>query len=197
MKHGGSSRTSRRATALPGVTAVERTGPQDPAMPASRDNDRLIVVTEGELTAEIAARPAAVPAQAVIVIPAGVPHRSGTQQPLRFAISTPTFRRQTSTRNSPQPSRRATGRRSGGGAWLAAAAAKSRSPSSSALSRFASTTARHSAGCATRLARARLVLIRRVELKTTPFRALAPVPGADGQGRVRASVAAGCSSRLA
>ena len=57
------------------ITAVERTGPEDPVTPASRDNDRLIVVTQGELTAEIAARPAPVPAQAVIVIPAGVPHR--------------------------------------------------------------------------------------------------------------------------
>ncbi len=54
---------------------MERTGPEDPGTPASRDNDRLVVVTEGELTAEIAARSAAVPAQAVIVIPAGVPHR--------------------------------------------------------------------------------------------------------------------------
>ena len=57
------------------VTAVERTGPEDLGTPASRDNDRLIVVTEGKLTAEIAAQPAAVPAQAVIVIPAGGPHR--------------------------------------------------------------------------------------------------------------------------
>src|ERR1700733_10265330 len=57
------------------LTAVERTGPEDPGGPASRDNDRLIVVTEGQLTAEIAARPAAVAAPAVIVIPAGVPHR--------------------------------------------------------------------------------------------------------------------------
>jgi mannose-6-phosphate isomerase-like protein (cupin superfamily) len=65
---------------------VERTGPQDPAMPASRDNDRLIVVTEGELTAEIAARPAAVPAQAVIVIPVGVPHRiwNSSAAPVRY-----------------------------------------------------------------------------------------------------------------
>lgn len=57
------------------VTAVERTGPEDPGTSASRDDDRLIVVTQGELTAEIGTRPAAVPAQAVIVIPAGVPHR--------------------------------------------------------------------------------------------------------------------------
>ena len=64
------------------VTVVERTGPEDPGPPASRDNDRLVVVTEGELTAEIAARPAAVPAQAVIVIPAGVPHRIWNSSPI-------------------------------------------------------------------------------------------------------------------
>jgi mannose-6-phosphate isomerase-like protein (cupin superfamily) len=57
------------------MTAVERTGPEDPGTPATRDADRLIVVSQGELQAEIAARPAAVPAQAVMVIPAGVPHR--------------------------------------------------------------------------------------------------------------------------
>jgi mannose-6-phosphate isomerase-like protein (cupin superfamily) len=57
------------------VTAVERTGPEHPAPSASRDNDRLLVVTQGELAAEIAGRPAAVPAQAVTVIPAGLPHR--------------------------------------------------------------------------------------------------------------------------
>ena len=57
------------------LTVVERTGPDGPGTPASRDNDRLIVVTQGELTTEIAKRPAAVPAQAVLVIPAGVPHR--------------------------------------------------------------------------------------------------------------------------
>jgi mannose-6-phosphate isomerase-like protein (cupin superfamily) len=68
------------------VTAVERTGPEDPGTPASRDNDRLVVVTEGELTAEIAARSAAVPAQAVIVIPAGVPHRiwNASPTPVRY-----------------------------------------------------------------------------------------------------------------
>ncbi len=68
------------------VTAVERTGPEDPGTAASRDNDRLIVVTEGELTAEIAARPAAVPAQALIVIPAGMPHRiwNSSPTPVRY-----------------------------------------------------------------------------------------------------------------
>lgn len=83
------------------VTAVERTGPEDPGMPASRDNDRLVVVTEGELTAEITARPAAVPAQALIVIPAGMPHRIWTPHPPRIAISTPTSRHRTPTRDSP------------------------------------------------------------------------------------------------
>ena len=68
------------------VTAVERTGPEDPGTPASPDNDRLVVVTEGELTAEIAAQPAVVPAQAVIVIPAGVPHRiwNSSPTPVRY-----------------------------------------------------------------------------------------------------------------
>jgi mannose-6-phosphate isomerase-like protein (cupin superfamily) len=56
------------------VTAVERTGREDPGTTASRDSDRLLVVTEGELTAEIAAHPTAVPARAVIVVPAGLPH---------------------------------------------------------------------------------------------------------------------------
>jgi mannose-6-phosphate isomerase-like protein (cupin superfamily) len=63
------------------VTAVERTGPENPGTPASRDNDRLVVVTEGELTAEIAAQQTAVPAPAVIVIPAGVPHRIRNSSP--------------------------------------------------------------------------------------------------------------------
>jgi quercetin dioxygenase-like cupin family protein len=63
------------------VTAVDRTGPEEPGPPASRDNDRLVVVTQGELTAEIAARPEAVPAQAVIDIPAGVPHRIWNSSP--------------------------------------------------------------------------------------------------------------------
>ncbi len=68
------------------VAAVERTGPEDPGTPASRDNDRLVVVTQGELTAEVAARAAAVPAQAVIVIPAGVPHRiwNSSSTPVRY-----------------------------------------------------------------------------------------------------------------
>jgi mannose-6-phosphate isomerase-like protein (cupin superfamily) len=56
------------------VTAVERTGPENPGTPGSRDNDRLVVVTDGRLAAEIAAQRTHVPAPAVIVIPAGVPH---------------------------------------------------------------------------------------------------------------------------
>jgi mannose-6-phosphate isomerase-like protein (cupin superfamily) len=57
-----------------------------PYTPASRDHDRLVVVTQGELAAEIAARPVAVPAQAVIVIPAGVPHRiwNASSSPVRY-----------------------------------------------------------------------------------------------------------------
>ncbi len=68
------------------VTAVKRTGPEDGGTPASRDNDRLVVVTQGELTAEIAARPDAVPAQSVMVIPAGVPHRiwNSSSTPVRY-----------------------------------------------------------------------------------------------------------------
>jgi mannose-6-phosphate isomerase-like protein (cupin superfamily) len=65
---------------------VERTGPENPGTPASRDSDRLVVVTEGELTAEIAAQQTAVPAQAVIVIPAGLPHRlwNSSPAPVRY-----------------------------------------------------------------------------------------------------------------
>jgi mannose-6-phosphate isomerase-like protein (cupin superfamily) len=68
------------------VTAVERTGPEDPVRPTTRDHDRLIVVTEGRLTAEIAGRPAGVPAQAVIVIPADLPHRiwNSSSAPVRY-----------------------------------------------------------------------------------------------------------------
>jgi mannose-6-phosphate isomerase-like protein (cupin superfamily) len=78
--------TDESTGARTALTAVERTGPEDPGTPASRDNDRLIVVTEGKLTAEIAARPAAVPAQAVILIPAGVPHRiwNASPTPVRY-----------------------------------------------------------------------------------------------------------------
>jgi mannose-6-phosphate isomerase-like protein (cupin superfamily) len=75
--------TGARAARL---TAVERTGPENPGAPESRDNDRLIVVTEGELTAEIAAQQAAVPAPAVVVIPAGLPHRiwNSASAPVRY-----------------------------------------------------------------------------------------------------------------
>jgi mannose-6-phosphate isomerase-like protein (cupin superfamily) len=68
------------------ITAVERTGPETPAGPESQDNDRLIIVTEGRLDTEIAARSAGVPAEAVIVIPAGVPHRiwSSSAAPVRY-----------------------------------------------------------------------------------------------------------------
>jgi quercetin dioxygenase-like cupin family protein len=68
------------------ITAAERTGPEVPGEPASRDNDRLIVVTKGQLNTEIAARAAAVPAEAVIVIPAGVPHLiwNSSPAPVRY-----------------------------------------------------------------------------------------------------------------
>jgi quercetin dioxygenase-like cupin family protein len=74
-----SARTAR-------VEAVERTGPEDPGTPASRPNDRLVVVTQGELAAEIAARAAPVPAPAVIFIPADVPHHlwNSSSAPARY-----------------------------------------------------------------------------------------------------------------
>jgi quercetin dioxygenase-like cupin family protein len=57
------------------VMAVERSGPEPPCTATSRDDDRLIVVAQGQLSTEIAARSAVVAAEAVIFIPAGVPHR--------------------------------------------------------------------------------------------------------------------------
>ena len=65
---------------------MKRTGPEDSGTPASRGNDRLIVVTEGDLSAEIAGRSAGVPAQALIVIPAGVPHFiwNSSSAPVRY-----------------------------------------------------------------------------------------------------------------
>jgi quercetin dioxygenase-like cupin family protein len=66
-------KSSGAATAQ--VMAAERTGPEEAGAPAKRDDDRLIVVTQGELTAEVAAKPATVPSEAVIVIPAGALHR--------------------------------------------------------------------------------------------------------------------------
>jgi quercetin dioxygenase-like cupin family protein len=68
------------------IMTVEWTGPEAPGTPGSRDNDRLIVVTEGQLNTEISAQAAAVPAQAVIVIPAGVPHHiwNSSSAPVRY-----------------------------------------------------------------------------------------------------------------
>jgi hypothetical protein len=68
------------------LTAVERTGPETPAAPGGQDTDRLIIVTEGQLDTEIAGRSAGVPAEAVIVIPAGVPHRiwNSSAAPVRY-----------------------------------------------------------------------------------------------------------------
>ena len=65
------------------VTAVERTGPEDPGTPASRDNDRLVVVTEGKLTAEIAARPGRRPG------PGGDRHPGWCAAPHLELIATP------------------------------------------------------------------------------------------------------------
>jgi quercetin dioxygenase-like cupin family protein len=68
------------------ITAVERTGPQAPGTLASWDADRLVVVTEGRLDTEIGRLSAAVPAQAVIFIPAGVQHRiwNSSSAPVRY-----------------------------------------------------------------------------------------------------------------
>jgi hypothetical protein len=84
MRLDGCSRTSRRAPALPGLRRWS--GPEDPGTPASRPNDRLVVVTQGELAAEIAARAAPVPAPAVIFIPADVPHHlwNSSSAPARY-----------------------------------------------------------------------------------------------------------------
>jgi mannose-6-phosphate isomerase-like protein (cupin superfamily) len=68
------------------ITAVERTRPGTPGTPAGRDTDRLVVVTEGQLDTEIAGRPGLASAEAVIVIPAGVPHRiwNSSSVPVRY-----------------------------------------------------------------------------------------------------------------
>jgi len=75
--------TGSRAARL---TAVERTGPEGPGAVVSQDDDRLIVVTQGKLTAEVSAPPHAVQGEAVIVIPAGVPHRiwNASCMPVRY-----------------------------------------------------------------------------------------------------------------
>jgi mannose-6-phosphate isomerase-like protein (cupin superfamily) len=68
------------------VTAVERSGPEPSGAAANRDHDRLLVVTHGRLETEIAGRSAAVAAEAVIIIPAGVPHliRNLSADPVRY-----------------------------------------------------------------------------------------------------------------
>ena len=68
------------------VMAVERSGPEPPGTATSRGSDRLMVVTQGRLNTEIAERSAAVPAEAVIFIPAGVPHLidSSSAAPVRY-----------------------------------------------------------------------------------------------------------------
>jgi mannose-6-phosphate isomerase-like protein (cupin superfamily) len=68
------------------VAAVERSGPEPSGAAANRDHDRLLVVTHGRLETEIAGRSAAVAAEAVIIIPAGVPHliRNSSADPVRY-----------------------------------------------------------------------------------------------------------------
>jgi mannose-6-phosphate isomerase-like protein (cupin superfamily) len=68
------------------ITAVERTRPGTAGAPASRDLDRLVIVTEGQLDTEIAGRTGQATAEAVVVIPAGVPHRiwSSSPAPVRY-----------------------------------------------------------------------------------------------------------------
>ena len=97
------------------VTAVERSGPEASGAAANRDHDRLLVVTHGRLETEIAGRSAAVAAEAVIIIPAGVPHliriSSVTCPRTQSATSTPTWSRRPATRNLTRAAARA-------GQWL-------------------------------------------------------------------------------
>ncbi len=68
------------------ITAVERTRAGGEREPVTQDTDRLVLVTDGQVNTEIAAQPDLVPAEAVIVIPAGVPHRiwSTSSAPVRY-----------------------------------------------------------------------------------------------------------------
>ena len=65
---------------------IERAGPENPDPPRTRDTDRLVIVTAGELNADVAAESAVVTAEAVIVIPAGMPHRiwNSLAEPVRY-----------------------------------------------------------------------------------------------------------------
>jgi quercetin dioxygenase-like cupin family protein len=68
------------------ITGVEWLGQATADAPASRETDRLIVVTEGRLDTEIAGQPGQAAAESVIVIPAGVPHRiqNASSAPVRY-----------------------------------------------------------------------------------------------------------------
>ena len=68
------------------ISWLERAGPENPARPRARDTDRLVIVTAGTLSAEIATQSAAVTAEAVVVIPSGVPHRiwNSSAEPTRY-----------------------------------------------------------------------------------------------------------------
>lgn len=68
------------------ITGVEADGRQAPGAVSSLESERILLVTEGRLDAEIAGREQVVPAEAVIVIPAGVPHAlwNSTPDPVRY-----------------------------------------------------------------------------------------------------------------
>jgi len=68
------------------VLWIESTGPENPGPRCSRDTDRLVIVTAGRLNADVGAESAVVTAEAVIVIPAGLPHQiwNSSVEPVRF-----------------------------------------------------------------------------------------------------------------
>jgi len=79
------------AAAKPGTDSarirwLERAGPENPDRSRGRDNDRLVIVTAGTLSAEVATQSAAVRAEALVVIPSGVPHRiwNSSTEPVRY-----------------------------------------------------------------------------------------------------------------
>jgi mannose-6-phosphate isomerase-like protein (cupin superfamily) len=76
------SKGARGAT----ITAVERAGPEAPGPLARGDTDRLVVLTSGRLDTEIGGLLAGAPAQAVILIPAGVEYRiwNSSPEPARY-----------------------------------------------------------------------------------------------------------------
>ena len=68
------------------IIGVEAEGPRTPGTAAGRQTERILVVTHGRLDAEIAGHRQVVPAETVVVIPAGVPHTlwNSTQDPVRY-----------------------------------------------------------------------------------------------------------------